>query len=68
MPLLQIDGTPIAEIDEDTASKLRNAAKPCIGKVREPATFRPSPPRAMPRAPAGPSFAIDVTVDFPMPG
>jgi hypothetical protein len=33
MPMLQIDGTPIAEIDQLTAEKLLNCAKIIMGRI-----------------------------------
>jgi hypothetical protein len=40
MPMLQIDGVAIAEIDQATANSLVNYAKTAIGKAYQPAGFQ----------------------------
>lgn len=66
MPMLQIDGSAIAEIDQGKATELLDAAAVGIGQVRWPAGFPPSVGMDVPKL-EGWTFSINLTVDFPEP-
>jgi len=63
MPMLQIDGVSIAEIDQDKADKLLELARFKIGKVRPPATFQPQITVA-PRRRFSPPESVRLTIVF----
>lgn len=65
MPILQVDGTAIAEIDQVTAERLLEAAKLTIGKVRDAASFQRQIYANQLRL-SGASIVIDLTLDFLM--
>jgi hypothetical protein len=63
MPILQVDGIAIAEIDQETAEGLLEAAKLTIGKGRDAASFQRQI-YANQLRPSGASIVIDLTLDF----
>jgi hypothetical protein len=63
MPMLQVDGVTVAEIDQTTAASLLAAAKSGVGRVPAPAEF-PKQVGAM-RAPFAPPRVINLTLEFP---
>jgi hypothetical protein len=67
VPHLQIDGETIAEIDQATADDLLRAAKPKIGKVREPGGHFQRQVSTEMRRPSPPSIAKELTIDFLAP-
>ena len=66
MPMLQIDGVAIAEIDHATANSLLNYAKPAIGKARQPAGFQ-TQVLVMPRRTTSAVATVDLKLDFQIP-
>lgn len=66
MPMLQIDGVAIAEIDRATANSLLNYAKPAIGRAHQPAGFR-TQVHVMPRRTPSAVVTVDLKLDFQIP-
>jgi hypothetical protein len=62
MPMLQIDGEPIAIVDDRTSKVLLRLAQYGTGKVRDKYPFIPriSEQRRRP-----PTIEIELTIDFP---
>jgi hypothetical protein len=66
MPMLQIDGVAIAEIDQATANLLLNYAKLAIGKAHQPAEFL-TQVHVMPRRGPSAVAVVDLKLDFQIP-
>ena len=66
MPMLQIDGVPIAEISESRAALLMNMAKHGGGLVVEPASFQTGV-GVGPNRPTAPTATTTITLAFPQP-
>jgi hypothetical protein len=66
MPMLQIDGVAIAEIDQATANSLLNYAKPAIGKARQPHGFQ-TQVHVMPHRGPSAVAVVDLKLDFQVP-
>ena len=66
MPILQVDGMAIAEIDQIAAEKLLEAARLTIGKVRDVASLQRQIFAKL-LGSSRDSIAIDLTLDFLVP-
>jgi hypothetical protein len=66
MPIVQVDGIAIGEIDQGTAEGLLEAAKLTIGRGRDAASFQRQI-YANQLWPPGASIVIDLTLDFLVP-
>ena len=63
MPILQVDGIAIAEIDQFTAERLLKAARLTNGKLRDAASFQRQIFAKL-LGSCWPSITIDLTLDF----